>query len=288
VCGAQAELPWTTGLAQLVAAFVDHRRSRHRQEQQHQQGARAGDGGGGGGGGGGLRVYFREDVEGLFDAAAPPAPTPANASAPPAGARRRRPLLCFERLVVFGALDLALPFLATTDEADAFRQFTYTYMGLPPDPKSGPPPLPSPHPPYGAHGGRGPRAPEEGLGPNDPLRVTVVLRPTSRRLRNLDALLRVLRATGAVDLAWLDAHARPLEGLGFRAQVARMRGTDVLITPHGAALTNVVFLPKHSAVIELFTSPWYEPGYQPTALVFSVHYQVRTPPRLQRRGVMCF
>ena len=61
-----------------------------------------------------------------------------------------------------------------------------------------------------------------------------------------------------------------------------MRETDVLIAPHGAALTNLLFLPKHSAAVELLTSPWYEPGYQPTALVFAVHYQVGRRPAWTR------
>ena len=39
-----------------------------------------------------------------------------------------------------------------------------------------------------------------------------------------------------------------------------MRNTDVLISPHGAGLMNLIFMEAHSAVIELMTSPWYEPG----------------------------
>ena len=54
--------------------------------------------------------------------------------------------MCFDRLVIFGALDLSLPFLATAAEADAFRQFAYAYLGLPPDPHSGPPPQLTPAP----------------------------------------------------------------------------------------------------------------------------------------------
>ena len=36
---------------------------------------------------------------------------------------------------------------------------------------------------------------------------------------------------------------------------------------------------RHSAVIEVMTSPWYEPGYQATALICDLHYT--TVPHVQ-------
>ena len=60
----------------------------------------------------------------------------------------------------------------------------------------------------------------------------------------------------------------------FFGQVRLMWETDVLISPHGAALQNLMFMKAGSAVIELMTAPWYEPGYQATALVCDVSYYV--------------
>jgi hypothetical protein len=60
--------------------------------------------------------------------------------------------------------------------------------------------------------------------------------------------------------------------MSFVEQVRLFESTDVLIAPHGAALQNLVFMRPHSSVIEIMTSPWYEPGYQPTALLFDLHY----------------
>jgi capsular polysaccharide biosynthesis protein len=46
-----------------------------------------------------------------------------------------------------------------------------------------------------------------------------------------------------------------LATLSFEAQVALMAGTGLLIAPHGAALMNLVFLPQHASVIEVFSPP---------------------------------
>ncbi len=84
----------------------------------------------------------------------------------------------------------------------------------------------------------------------------------------------MLGSSGLVDSDWLLHHMVHVESLPFCDQVALMRDTDLLISPHGAALTNLMFMRKHSAVIELMTAPWYEIGYQPSAIVFGIHYNV--------------
>jgi hypothetical protein len=45
--------------------------------------------------------------------------------------------------------------------------------------------------------------------------------------------------------------------------------------------STVFIVQKHSAVIEIFTSPWYEPGYQATALMFGIHYSVIPHPSME-------
>ena len=163
---------------------------------------------------------------------------------------------CFERLLIVGSLELSAPFLATREDAALFRSFSYSFLGL------------NGEDDYSHHKFR-----RDKDNYNSPLRVTVVLRPASRWILNLDTALRMLRLTGLVDEAWLDSHVLHLDNLTFREQVSLMRATDILISPHGAALQNLMFMEAHSAIIELFTSPWYEPGYQANALVFDLHYQ---------------
>ena len=40
--------------------------------------------------------------------------------------------------------------------------------------------------------------------------------------------------------------------LSFADQVMLMSSTGVLVAPHGAALANIMFLPAHAAVVEIF------------------------------------
>jgi Glycosyltransferase 61 len=156
-------------------------------------------------------------------------------------------MLCFDELVVLGALELNLPFIAGIVDANAFRDYVYETMGV-------------------DHAAIEP-------GPNTALKITVLMRATNRWILNLKELLSLLETMGIADVPWLQSHVLELEDMSFVEQVAVMAETDILISPHGAALTNLIFMRPHSAVIELMTSPWYEIGYQPTALTFDIHYQ---------------
>ena len=44
----------------------------------------------------------------------------------------------------------------------------------------------------------------------------------------------------------------------------------------------MIFMRPHSSVIELMTSPWYETGYQCTALGMGLHYYVLPQPDMER------
>jgi hypothetical protein len=84
--------------------------------------------------------------------------------------------------------------------------------------------------------------------PSSPPMVTLVQRPRTRALVNanatLDAVLAALspQAQGRIVL---------LEALTPAAQVQLMRTTDVLVAVHGAALSNLLFLPPTATVVEL-------------------------------------
>ena len=95
-------------------------------------------------------------------------------------------------------------------------------------------------------------------------RVLVVQRQTGgRRLRNLEALTRTLAAVEvaqrADDSAWsaLELAAVTFEAAALRAQVRDVARATVLVAAHGAALTNLVWLPPGALVVEL-APPLYE------------------------------
>jgi hypothetical protein len=82
-----------------------------------------------------------------------------------------------------------------------------------------------------------------------PRRVTVIERrgQTGRGILNMDDVMAAVNAT------WLPVTVVPrMDFLSFGEQVALMADTGILIAPHGAALMNVMFLPAHAVVIELF------------------------------------
>ena len=56
----------------------------------------------------------------------------------------------------------------------------------------------------------------------------------------------------------------------------------MFITTHGAAIMNMLYLEPHSAVVEILTSPWYEPAYQCTALALDVAYFVVPQTNISR------
>jgi hypothetical protein len=63
-----------------------------------------------------------------------------------------------------------------------------------------------------------------------------------------------------------------LGALSFCGQVALMAGTGVLIAPHGAALANLMFMPAHAAVIELFPYLMKKNTYRHLASLMGLHY----------------
>jgi hypothetical protein len=250
----RAELPWSQGLLKVVLSILQGnlRQTRHS-----------------------LPVHGAEDIDQML-------------------AANPRSLLCFRHAVVVGAAELSSPFLGTQDESERFRRRLYRHLGLDSTQDQRLPlfytrgAVMDDHPPAMAtvttttgEGAESRDSQETASAssrpdPNTPVRVTVMVRGhgRGRNILNLDVVLNRLRATGVVDVAWMDTHILQLERLSFRSQVGLLKDTDVFVAAHGSGLQNLMFLNKHSAVIEVFTSPWYEPGYQPTALLMDIHYYV--------------
>jgi hypothetical protein len=74
-----------------------------------------------------------------------------------------------------------------------------------------------------------------------------------RRLLNEDAIWPLLAAEGFERVR--------LEDLPFEAQVALMRETAVLLAPHGAGLTNMLFCPPGTQVIEIADLGFPNPNF---------------------------
>ena len=69
---------------------------------------------------------------------------------------------------------------------------------------------------------------------------------TGRGIYNQKEVIAAVAATG------LPYQVAPNMGtMSFKEQVELMAGTGILIAPHGAHLTNSMFLPVHSVVIEV-------------------------------------
>ena len=62
------------------------------------------------------------------------------------------------------------------------------------------------------------------------------------------------------------------EGKSFGEQVGIMRNTHVLITVHGAALTNIVFMPPGGTVIEMIHPDLHAPFYKYMAYFASLNH----------------
>lgn len=73
-------------------------------------------------------------------------------------------------------------------------------------------------------------------------------RKATRRVANMDAVEPVLRKHGVEVVA--------TEGLSFDDQVRLFAGASLLVGTHGAGLTNAIFMPAGSALVEIVPS-WY-------------------------------
>jgi hypothetical protein len=88
-----------------------------------------------------------------------------------------------------------------------------------------------------------------------------------RAFHELEAMLNELRATGLpVELV------RDMGHYSWKQQVALMAGTGIFIATHGAASTNIMFMPWGSVFIEGFSYLMNVPMYAHLAHVSNVYY----------------
>lgn len=151
---------------------------------------------------------------------------------------------------------------SSRSDAGMLRQYAYDVVGRsPPAPSASPsrlpkkvPPTPSPDPAVAAAAQRAlveeRRATMAVAHPRHPPRkVTIIGRKgqNGRGIYNIDKVVAALSATGIPY-----EMVATMSSLSFETQVQLMAGTGLLIAPHGAHLQQLMFLPAHAAVIELW------------------------------------
>ncbi|PKA55422.1 hypothetical protein AXF42_Ash006624 [Apostasia shenzhenica] len=89
------------------------------------------------------------------------------------------------------------------------------------------------------------------------IRMTLLFRVGARSFKNETAVAGVFtRECRKVEGCRIRL-ARP-NNLSFCHQVKLMSETDILVSPHGAQLTNMIFMEKNSSVLEFFPKGWLE------------------------------
>jgi hypothetical protein len=87
--------------------------------------------------------------------------------------------------------------------------------------------------------------------------IALLVRRGSRFIANSGALEAAIRARfGGEDIRLLS-----FEGLDFAEQVRSLHDVRLLVAPHGAGLTNLVFLPPGAALVEVFPLYWHPDLY---------------------------
>ena len=71
------------------------------------------------------------------------------------------------------------------------------------------------------------------------------------------------------------SHVVFIETLSFEEQAMMARASDILVAVHGAALTVGIFMQPGSVVLEVLTSPWYQPFIDVALERFGVRYEHR-------------
>ncbi|KAJ1268596.1 hypothetical protein BS78_07G147300 [Paspalum vaginatum] len=87
------------------------------------------------------------------------------------------------------------------------------------------------------------------------LRVTLLFRTGARAFKDEAAVARVFDKECA-RVAGCAVTAARTDNLTFCDQVKLLSATDVLITPHGAQLTNLLFMERNSSIMEFYPLGW--------------------------------
>lgn len=103
-----------------------------------------------------------------------------------------------------------------------------------------------------------------------PDRIYVTRRRSDRAIHDEAQVERVLADRGFTIVA--------MEDLTFLEQVAVVRDARMVVAPHGAGLTNIVFCRPGTTVIELSTGFWWNPCYRYIASMRGLPYRLLRLP----------
>ncbi|KAF4374878.1 hypothetical protein F8388_015884 [Cannabis sativa] len=105
-----------------------------------------------------------------------------------------------------------------------------------------------------SHGGRGLEVNRIG---QPVVRLTLLMRKGSRSFKDPTAVITVfVRECAMVQGCVLEVSQS--DELSFCDQVKVMSNTDIVVSPHGAQLTNMLFMDRNSSVMEFFPKGWLE------------------------------
>lgn len=100
-----------------------------------------------------------------------------------------------------------------------------------------------------------------------PRQITLITRVGSRSIVNLDDIVPILSGTG-LKFEWV----QEMGVLTWEEQVHMMAKTGILLAVHGAGLANIMFMPAHSVVIEIFPYVMYASMYRDVAATAGLYY----------------
>eukprot|EP01138_Halocafeteria_seosinensis_P006370 gb/GECG01006512.1/.p1 GENE.gb/GECG01006512.1/~~gb/GECG01006512.1/.p1 ORF type:complete len:791 (+),score=94.48 gb/GECG01006512.1/:1-2373(+) len=145
-------------------------------------------------------------------------------------------LLCAEKMVVTGQKH---KFFTGTADAWIFRQYAYQYAGV----QS----LSHPHHP--------------------PRKIFFLDRKGNRNFINRDLVIKELERTGLPFEI-----VREMNKISFKDQIKKIANSGILLSAHGAGLTNAMFLPQHAVVIEMFPYKLRKTTYSNLAQMMQLNY----------------
>ena len=103
-----------------------------------------------------------------------------------------------------------------------------------------------------------------------PPRILLFRRRATRALTNHDALEKGLRSIGAAAVQVLDDNE--VRKMPLRDQLAAFASADVIVSPHGAALSNIVAADAGTILVEVVPSEWPAHFYMHMSLALGLPY----------------
>eukprot|EP00546_Thalassionema_frauenfeldii_P001191 CAMPEP_0178930474 /NCGR_PEP_ID=MMETSP0786-20121207/21248_1 /TAXON_ID=186022 /ORGANISM="Thalassionema frauenfeldii, Strain CCMP 1798" /LENGTH=364 /DNA_ID=CAMNT_0020606991 /DNA_START=217 /DNA_END=1308 /DNA_ORIENTATION=+ len=90
-------------------------------------------------------------------------------------------------------------------------------------------------------------------------KIAIIDRRNNRKLLNVESIAESIREEfGIKEPEFSVAY---FEGASFRDQAKFFSQTDIVISPHGAQLTGMVFMPDNGALLEIYPVGWVIPWY---------------------------